>query len=167
MDWPLGEEARETSRIEIRDSVTRLSQLLVNAPYDQCELQVLRKDRTLAADPCNRFVALPSRALKGPALAVLNASGKLGSVVAGSSSAVATRTLELTVTSLRLDCTAGSDDEARRTAEASVSLLVLDAQRAIVGAVQGYGTADAKSGDYGAAFAEAFAKALEGALRRL
>lgn len=142
--------------------VTRLSQVNVRAPYDVPSLAVLRADATLAFDSYNRFAALPSHLLKGAAQDVLAASGRFAAVVPSTSSASATHVAELTVTAFRLDCSSET-----RTAETGVSLLILDGRRTIVASACGDGRADATDGDYGSAFAKAFAQAVEKALGTL
>ena len=73
---------------------------------------------------------------------------------------------EVLVRDLSLDCT----DAERRTSRAAVSIDVLRAgrgARAVILSGDGNGTADAKGGDYSAAFSQAFDAALESALRDL
>lgn len=146
-------------------AVTRLSQVAVRAPYDTTSLAVLRADGSLAFDPYNRFAAQPSQLLKGVVQDILSASGCFEAVVPASSAASVSQIVEVSITSLRLNCAAA--EPLARTAEASVMVLVLNANREIVGSVRGSGTADAADGDYGAAFSTALTLALSKALEGL
>lgn len=147
--------------------VTRLSQLVVRAPFDARQLAVLRDDATMADDPYNRFPAAPSQLLKGPAMDVLASSGKFAAVVGSTSAASVSHVAEITVTALQLDCKEGDGGEPRREAQVGVSLLVLDRDRAIVGMGEGFGTGDARKGNYGEAFSIAFTSSLLAALEDL
>jgi len=144
--------------------VTRLSQIVVCSPYDARPMLVYRRDKTLASDPYNLFVAVPSRLLKEPARAVLESSGKFKAVVGATSAANASHIVELTVTDLRLDCSSGDENEGAREAVVEVRTIVLDKDRSIVGTSRGVAREDARGGDYGSSFSKAFSKALENAL---
>ena len=143
--------------------VARLSQVVVCSPYDARPMLVGRSDGTFASDACNQFVAVPSRLRKDPARAVLDSSGRLAAAVGPTSAASVTHVVELTVTDLRLDCTAAEDESGRREAVAAVSVIVLDKNRRIVGSARGVARADARGGNSGSAFSAAFSKALDNA----
>ena len=136
--------------------VARLSPVVACSPYDARPMLVGRGDGTFASDAYNQFVAVPSRLLKEPARAVLESSGRFAAVVGPTSAASVTHVVELTVTDLRLDCTAAEDGSGRREAVAAVSVIVLDKDRRIVGSARGVARADARGGDYGSAFSAAF-----------
>lgn len=142
--------------------VARLSQVSVRAPYDVRSMAVLRADSSLAFDPYNLFAAQPSQLLKGVVQDALTASGYFKIVVPSSSAARVNEIVEVTVSSLRLNCMSGV--QANPIAEASVALLILDGSREIVGAARGSGSAEAVEGDYGAAFSKAITNALSAAL---
>ena len=92
--------------------------------------------------------------------------GRFGRIVPQSSSATADVQVEVLVRDLSLDCS----DAERRETRAAVSVDVLRASRgarAVILSGDGSGTADAKKGDYSAAFSQAFDAALANALRDL
>ena len=158
-EWPLRAGTLARREDAPKFGVTRLTQVVVRAPYDARQMEVSRADNTLASDSFNRFAALPSHLLKGVAQDVLAASGVFKSVVSSSSAASASHVAELTVTEWRLDCASGT-----REAAVSLDLLVLDRNREIVALVSGNSRAEAADGDYGSAFSTAFTLALEKAL---
>jgi len=168
-DWnvvSVAAEARPAAKVPAF-GVARLAQVVVCSPYDARPMLVYRSDNTLASDPCNLFAATPSRLLREPARAALASSGKFKAVVGASSSANASHVVELTVTDLRLDCSNGEGDPNRREAVAEVFVLVLNANRDIVGSARGMARAPAGDGDFGKAFSKAFSSALADALTGL
>jgi len=147
--------------------VTRLTQVVVCAPYDEPTMTVYRDDNTFVEDPFNIFAAVPSRLLKEPTRELLENSGRFKTVVGPSSSATTSHIAELIVKDFYLDC---SHDEAhpdRREAVIDVVLLVLDGNRDIVGIARGGARSDAREGDYGRSFSKAFSDAVKTALAHL
>ena len=147
-------------------SVTRQGAVTVTAPFDSTSFIVRRADGSVARDSYNVFASPPSALLRAAVRARLEADGRFGRVVPQSSSASADVQVEVLVRDLSLDCT----DAERRTSRAAVSIDVLRASRgarAVILSGDGSGTADAKGGDYSAAFSQAFDAALESALRDL
>ena len=147
-------------------SVTRQGQIAVNAPFDTTSFVVRRADGSVARDPYNVFAAQPSALLRNAVRSRLEADGRFGRVVPQSSSASADVQVEALVSDLSIDCS----DLSRRTARAAVSLDVLRTGRNGRGVIlsgDGAGTADAASGDYSAAFSQAFDAAMAAALRNL
>ena len=163
-EWTVNAASLATRASAPKFGVARLSQVAVRAPYDVRSLTVLRGDYSLAFDPYNRFAALPSQLLRGPVQDVLSASGLFGAVVSSTSAAAATHVVEVTVTSLRLDCSGDSSQGDRREAEVGVTVLVLDGKRSIVASAQGVASEDARHGEYMTAFSTALTMALEKAL---
>ena len=153
--------ARRNANTElVADRVARLGSITVAAPYDRPALAVRRTDGSVAFDPFNVFASSPSALLRAPLAALLEDDGRFGRVLSSSSVARANRTLEAVVTDLSLDCR----EEGRRTARVSISIAVLE-NREITMFLDGEGAADAASGDYSAAFSEAFAKAVSEAMK--
>lgn len=161
-EWSVQVAALDNRAEVPRYGVARLSQVNVRAPYDGKRMAVLRADSSLAFDPCNLFAAQPSLLLKGVVQDVLTASGCFKVVVPATSAASASEIVEVTISSLRLNCTRGA--EAAPIAEASVALLILNGSREIIGVSRGSGSAEASDGDYGAAFSKAITAALSAAL---
>jgi ABC-type uncharacterized transport system auxiliary subunit len=100
--------------------------------------------------------------LRAPLAALLEDDGRFGRVLSSASTARSNSTLEAVVTDLSLDCTA----ENRRTAKVAISIAVIE-NREIKMFLDGSGSADAASGDYSAAFSEAFSQAVFDALRSM
>ena len=140
----------------------RLGSLSVAAPYDKPALVVKRADGSIAFDAYNVFATSPSMLLRLPLSALLEADGRFGRLLAATSAARSETTLEAVVTDLSLDCR----EEGRRMACVSLSLAVIE-NREVKMFLDGLGTADAASGDYSAAFSEAFAKAVSAALAHM
>lgn len=161
-DWSVQVATLKDRAETPRYGVARLSQVSVRAPYDVKSMAVLRADSSLAFDPYNLFAAQPSQLLKGVVQDALTASGYFKVVVPSTSAASVSEIVEVTVSSLRLNCLNG--EESRPLAEASVALLILNGSREIVGASRGSGSAEAVEGDYGAAFSKAITHALSAAL---
>lgn len=161
-DWPVQVATLKDRAESPKYGVARLSQVSVRAPYDVKQMAVLRADRSLAFDPYNHFAAQPSQLLKGLVQDALASSGYFKAVVPSSSAASVSEIVEVTISSLRLNC--ASDVDAAPIAEASVTVLVLNGSREIVGASRGSGLAEAGEGDYGAAFSKAITNALSSAL---
>ena len=147
-------------------SVTRQGTLTVTAPFDSTSFVVRRADGSVARDPYNVFASPPSTLLRASVRARLEADGRFGRVVPQSSSASADVQVEVLVRDLSLDCSVAD----RRTARAAVSIDVLRTgrgARAVILSGDGDGTGDAGSGDYSAAFSQAFDAALASALKAL
>lgn len=166
-EWSVGLDTL-ANRVETpKYGVTRLSQVLVRAPYDTRNMVVLRSDSSYAFDPYNHFAAVPSQLLKGVVEDSLASSGLFKTVVPSASAASASHLVEVTVTDLRLDCSASTAEEASQVAEVGLSLLVLDRAREIVGKSRGSGRAQVVDGDFGSAFSKALAKAVDAAVETL
>ena len=144
----------------IVDRVARLGSITVAAPYDRPALAVKRRDGSVAFDSFNVFASSPSALLRAPLAALLEDDGRFGRVLSSASAARANQTLEAVVTDLSLDCR----EEGRRIAKVSISIAVME-NREIRMFLDGNGAADATSGDYSAAFSEAFAKAVSEAMK--
>lgn len=166
-DWNVTAEVAARRPDAAAFGVASLSQVSVCAPYDIRPMQVSRSDGTLAADAYNRFAAVPSRLLREPARTVLEAAGRFRAVVEPTSAATVSHVIELTVTDLRLDCAQAENGPERREAVAEVFALVLDKDRGIVASARAAAREDARSGNYGAAFSKAFARALGDAAAKL
>jgi len=158
---------RKPSSAKAAFGVTRLTQVIVCAPYDERTMTVYRDDNTLIEDPFNVYASVPSRLLREPARVMLEASGRFKSVVGSSSSATASHVVEITVTDFRLDCSRDETHPDRREAVVEAFVLVLDGNRNIVGSARGSACGDARDGDYGRAFSKAFTGAMEAALADL
>ena len=147
-------------------SVTRQGAVTVTAPFDSTSFVVRRADGSVVRDAYNVFASPPSALLRAAVRARLEADGRFGRIVPQSSSATADVQVEVLVRDLSLDCS----DAERRETRAAVSVDVLRASRgarAVILSGDGSGTADAKKGDYSAAFSQAFDAALANALRDL
>ncbi len=166
-DWNVSADLVPRSREAPSFGAARLSQVVVSTPYDAREMQVSRSDGTLAADAYNLFAAAPSRLLREPARAILEATGRFKAVVGASSSASVSHVVEVTVTDLRLDCSQDAAAPGRREAVVEVRALVLDRDRNLAGLSRGAFRADARDGDFGAAFSKAFSRALGAAVAGL
>ena len=141
---------------------TRLSQIMVSAPFNSTCLTVLRADDTVAFDAYNEFAAQPSQLMKGVLFKALAKSGLFSNVV-GPTSAVATSvSIEAVVTKLALDCR----QEGERRAVASVLLRILDRRQETV-VIEGESVADAADGNYGKAFSAAVSSAIDSALGKI
>lgn len=138
--------------------VGRVSQVLVRSPYNEVGIAVLRADGSVAFDPYNEYAANPTAMLKGFVFDAMDGSGLFGTVVNPSSSVKSQAMTEVLISRLALDCR----QEGVRKAVASVRVRILtDAERALY--AQGEGEADAKDGNYGAAFSAALSAALNSA----
>ena len=159
--WIVAAARKSNSELMI-DKVARLGSITVAAPYDKSALAVKRADGSLAFDAYNVFASSPSALLRAPLAALLEDDGRFGRVLSSVSTARSSSTLEAVVTDLSLDCTV----ENRRTAKVSISIAVVE-NREIKMFLDGSGSADAASGDYSAAFSEAFSQAVFDALRSI
>ena len=159
--WIVSASRKSNSELMI-DKVARLGSITVAAPYDKSALAVKRADGSLAFDAYNVFASSPSALLRAPLAALLEDDGRFGRVLSSVSTARSSSTLEAVVTDLSLDCTV----ENRRTAKVSISIAVVE-NREIKMFLDGSGSADAASGDYSAAFSEAFSQAVFDALRSI
>ena len=159
--WIVSASRKSNSELMI-DKVARLGSITVAAPYDKSALAVKRADGSLAFDAYNVFASSPSALLRAPLAALLEDDGRFGRVLSSVSTARSSSTLEAVVTDLSLDCTV----ENRRTAKVSISIAVIE-NREIKMFLDGSGSADAASGDYSAAFSEAFSQAVFDALRAM
>ena len=159
--WIVSASRKSNSELMI-DKVARLGAITVAAPYDKSALAVKRADGSLAFDAYNVFASSPSALLRAPLAALLEDDGRFGRVLSSVSTARSSSTLEAVVTDLSLDCTV----ENRRTAKVSISIAVIE-NREIKMFLDGSGSADAASGDYSAAFSEAFSQAVFDALRAM
>jgi ABC-type uncharacterized transport system auxiliary subunit len=142
------------------DKVARLGSITVAAPYDRPALAVKRADGSVAFDAYNAFASSPSALLRAPLAALLEDHGRFGRVLSSASTARAHSTLEVVVSDLSLDCR----ETGRRIAKVSISIAVIEG-REVRMFLDGSGSADAASGDYSAAFSEAFANAVSDALK--
>ena len=138
--------------------VGRVSQVLVRSPYNETGIAVLRADGSMAFDPYNEYAANPMLMLKGVVFDAMDASGLFGVVVNPSSSVRSSVSVEVFISRLALDCR----KEGERKAVASVRVrLLADAEKTLY--AQSEGEADAKDGNYGAAFSTALSAALNSA----
>lgn len=160
-EWTLHPETLADRVNTAKYGVTRLSSVQVRSPYDVRSFAVLRADSSFAFDPYNHFAAIPSQLLKGVAQDELAASGRFEAVVASTSVASASHVLELTVTDLRLDCSAATEENPSQIATVALSALVLDRDRKIVASGSGSGNSSVEDGDFGTAFSKAFAAAVD------
>ena len=135
--------------------VGRVSQVLVRSPYNETGIAVLRADGSMAFDPYNEYAANPTALLKGFVYDAMDASGLFGAVVNPSSSVRSSAMVEVLVSRLVLDCR--KEGERKAVATVRVRLLV-DSGKVLY--AQGEGEADAKDGNYGAAFSVALSAAL-------
>ena len=138
----------------------RLGSLSVSAPFDKPALAVKRADGSIAFDAYNVFATAPSALLRAPLTAILEDDGRFGRVLPSVTSARTDAMLEAVVTDLSLDCSA----EGSRLARVAISIAVIE-NREVKMFLDGTGEADASSGDYSAAFSDAFTKAVEAALK--
>lgn len=159
--WIVSASRKSNSELMI-DRIARLGAVTVAAPYDKSALAVKRADGSLAFDAYNVFASSPSALLRAPLAALLEDDGRFGRVLSSISTARSNSTLEAVVTDLSLDCT----KENRRMAKVSISIAVLE-NREIKMFLDGSGSADAASGDYSAAFSEAFSRAVFDALKSM
>lgn len=156
--WIISAPRRYSAEVDV-SRTTRLGPVSVAAPYDRPALAVKRADGSIAFDAYNVFSAAPSALLRAPISALIDDSGRFGRVLPQSSTARFGSTLEVVVTDLSLDCR----EEGRRMASVELSIAVVEG-REVKMFLDGSGTADASSGDYSAAFSEAFGKAVSAAL---
>lgn len=143
----------------------RISRVDVRAPFDGERLAVMRADGSIAKDPLNSFAAPPASLLRWAAVDAIGAMWKLrgngaaAAVIDRLSSASADYSIELTVARLALDCRGGKPPKA----SIALSAILMDGRK-IVCKASGEAQADAVSGDYTAAFSQAFAAAMESLL---
>ena len=157
--WVVTASRKANSELMV-DKVARLGNLTVVAPYDRPALVVKRKDGSVAFDAYNVFAASPSALLRAPLAALLEDDGRFGRVLSSVSTVRAGSVLEVVVRDMSLDC----KEDGKRIAKVSISIAVIE-NRGIKAFLDGSGSADAASGDYSAAFSEAFAQAVSEALR--
>jgi len=157
-------EYRSSSTVEQspRYGIARLSQVVVSQPYAGERFVVLRRNGTVAFDPCNVFAAAPQFLLKGVGVSAMRASGLFADAVEASSGAFAPVSVELVVTRLALDCR--QEDSRRAVAETLVRVLN---GKSVVAVAEGSGDADASDGDFGVAFSKAVSESLCSALSKL
>ena len=160
--WPVSYVGPTVEGRSGQYGIGRVSQVVVRAPYNAAGIPVLRANGTVELDAYNEFAALPSTLLKGALLDAMAASGKFKTVVNSSSGTTSSAMVEMMVTKLALDCR--QPDE--RRAVVSLVLRILRSGE-IVGLAKGEGTADARDGNYGAAFSKAFSDALTAAFGTL
>lgn len=157
--WMVGATRNANTEL-MADRIARIGSVTVVAPYDRPALAVKRSDGSVAFDSFNVFASSPSALLRAPLAVLVEDDGRFGRVLPYASAARADRTLEAVVTELFLDCR----EEGSRIARVSISIAVVE-NREIRMFLDGVGSADAASGDYSAAFSEAFAKAVSGAMK--
>ena len=156
--WLLEYKGTKRAAQPAKYEVGRVSQVLVRSPYNETGIAVLRADGSMAFDPYNEYAANPTALLKGFVYDAMDASGLFGAVVNPSSSVRSSAMVEVLVSRLALDCR----KEGERKAVASVLVRVLVGAEKVLYA-QGEGEADAKDGNYGAAFSLALSAALSSA----
>ena len=139
----------------------RVSQVVVRSPYDSLGFVVLRSGGSMAVDPFNRFVSVPSQLLKGPVEDAFASCGKFSTAVGSSSAASVASVAEVSVSRIALDCRT----EGSRKAVVSLVVRLLDRSRRIVSESRGEGSADAAAGNYTDAFSKAFIAAIDAALK--
>lgn len=145
-------------------TATRLGAVTVEAPYDKTPIVVQRADGSVAFDHYNLFAAPPSALLRAPVKSCLEGDRRFGRVMSQSSVASTDAQVEVLVSKLALDCGASQTRKAR----AAVSVDVIQTGRGprkVVLSGGGVGEADAGTGDYSAAFSQAFNEALVNALK--
>ena len=156
--WVVTASRKGNSELMV-DKVARLGNVTVVAPYDRPALAVKRKDGSVAFDAYNVFAASPSALLRAPLAAVLEDDGRFGRVLSSVSTVRAGCVFEAVVRDLSLDCR----EDGKRIAKVAISIAVIE-NREIKMFLDGEGSADAASGDYSAAFSEAFVQAVSEAL---
>ena len=156
--WIVSAQRKPASEINVSKSA-RLGSLSVAAPYDKPALAVRRADGSIAFDAYNVFATSPSALLRSPLATLLEDGGMFGRILPATSMARTGTTVEAVVNDIFLDCR----EEGRRKAHVSLTLAVIE-NREVKDFLDGEGVADAESGDYSAAFSEAFAKAVSAAL---
>lgn len=140
----------------------RLAIVAVRSPFDGKEFTVLRSDGSMAFDPFNHFASAPSALIKGAALDVIRGTGMFKGVQTAVTTADVSCNLELIVDEIALDCRT----EGSRLASVKLTLAMIS-KRQVSAAAHGAATVDASSGDYSAAFGEAFTKAVVSAVSGL
>lgn len=156
--WIVSAQRKPASEINV-SKAARLGSLSVSAPYDKPALAVRRTDGSVAFDAYNVFATSPSALLRAPLATLLEDGGMFGRILPASSMARTGTIIEAVVNDIYLDCR----EEGRRAAHVSLTLAVIEG-REVKDFLDGEGVADAESGDYSAAFSEAFAKAVSAAL---
>ena len=156
--WIVSAQRKPAYEVNV-SKAARLGSLSVAAPYDRPALAVRRADGSIAFDAYNVFATSPSALLRAPLATLLEDGGSFGRILPSSSMARTGTTVEAVVNDLSLDCR----EEGRRTANVSITIAVME-NREVKNFLDGEGSADASSGDYSAAFSEAFAKAVSAAL---
>jgi len=141
----------------------RLAQVSVRAPYDTPEIALVREDGSVTFDAYNRFATTPSALLKGASFDILRASELFKEVLGMSSSARASLSAEIDVSQLALETVEGA-----LRATVSLQLMLIDQKdRTVTAFACGTAVADASSGRYTDAFAQAYTLALDKALKAL
>lgn len=159
--WLLEYKGTNRAAQSAKYEVGRVSQVLVRSPYNEVGLAVMRADGSMAFDPYNEYAANPTAMLKGFVYDAMDASGLFGAVVNPSSSVRSSVMVEVLVSRLVLDCR----KQGERKAKAAVRVrLIADDGKAQY--AQGEGEADAKDGNYGAAFSVALSAALGSAFEQ-
>ena len=141
----------------------RIGSVSVAAPWDCDNIVVRRADGSVVRDPYNKFAAQPAALLKGPLLGLASQDGAFGRVLSGMTAAAPDAILELTVTDLSLDCSGSG----RRASVALSAALVSGQGRKVIADGTGDAKVDASSGDYSAAFSEAFSSAVKMAFSKM
>ena len=153
--WLLEYKGTNRAAQPVKYEVGRVSQVLVRSPYNETGIAVLRADGSMAFDPYNEYAANPAALLKGFVSDAMDASGLFGAVVNPSSSVRSSVMVEVLVSRLALDCR--KEGERKALAAVRVRLIANDGNALYA---QGEGEADAKDGNYGAAFSVALSAAL-------
>lgn len=166
-EWNVAGGARETLTAEPKFGVTRLSQIVVRAPYDVRNFAVERADLSTAFDPYNLFASAPAQLLKGAVHDHLAESGLFKAVVSSSSAANADAVAEVTITELKLQSGEEATSSDRLDAVVELSILVLNEKRVIIASAKGSGRIDAKSAPYSTAFSKALSVAMVKAMKDL
>lgn len=159
--WLISATRKNVSELNI-DKISKLGAITVAAPYDRPALAVKRKDGSIAFDAYNVFASSPSALLRAPLAAILEDDGRFGRVLSSVSTARYGTSFEVVVTDISLDCRQAG----KRTAVVSLSIAIIE-NREIKMFLDGKGSADAASGDYSAAFSEAFSNAVIDALKAI
>ena len=160
-------EALSGSALQAKEATppqtVRLGAVSVLAPWDGSNIMVRRVDGSVARDPYNLFAAQPAALLKAPLLALAGREGAFGRVLSSATAASPDSILEVTVSDFSLDCTS----DVRRASVALTATLVAASGRKVIAEGAGEAKADATSGDYSAAFSEAFAAAVKSAFAKM
>ena len=161
---PAAQQVTDVEKSPAAFGTTRIGTIVVSAPFDRTPFVVRRADGSVAFDAYNQFASTPAALLRRPVKSLLSSDGRFGHVVAPSSVATADASVEVLVTDLSLDCR----ESGKRTARAAVSVDIVKTghgPRAVALSADGASEADAASGDYSAAFSDAFNSAFAEALK--